>query len=90
MFLHLYSFRIAISTGHKHNLHRSTNTEHSLNEPSRSQSFVIWMWRKNHEAGVWREEHVERRQFLFGASAGGKQEDKSEDDTGRSLLIHQM
>src|SRR5262245_3995417 len=34
MLLHLYALRVTIPTSHKDDLHRTTNTEHSLNKPS--------------------------------------------------------
>src|SRR5262245_14574464 len=55
-----HPFRETVTAGHKHDLDRSTNGEHSLDKTSGSQSLIVWMRGKYYEPGVFGEEWVKR------------------------------
>src|SRR5439155_19424195 len=86
--LHLHPFRIAISARHKNDLDCPPHTQHALDQASGSESLIIRVRGKDHEAGVFREEHFERLWFLFRVGTRRKPEQENEEVSQRSFPLH--
>jgi hypothetical protein len=55
-----YPFRKTVAAGQKHDLHGSSNAEHSLDKTSGCQSLIVWMWGKDHESSVLRKQWLKQ------------------------------